>query len=104
MQPTLEPEVESLLKEQEEKYFELVHYGRAVCGMDGFEPYKTDAPDTSVRYPKEVAELRSDYSNWAHAFNSGCLAMVRLIMSATEPEHIEDRIQGALDEFPFLDT
>lgn len=101
---TLEPEVESFLQEQADMYFDLVHYGRAVCGMEGVEPFQTDNFTTRARYPKEVEELHSDCSNWAHAFNCGCLAMVRLIMSATEPEHIEDRIQGALDEFPFLDT
>jgi hypothetical protein len=100
---TLDPKIESLLKEQDNKYFELVWYARNVIGI-GCEPSTASAPDISERYPNETAELHSDYPDWAHGFNSGCLAMVRLIMGATYVMSTEDRIQEALDEFPFLDT
>jgi len=38
---TLEPEVENLLLETEERFSDLVHYGRTVCELDSSKPYIT---------------------------------------------------------------
>ena len=128
----IDPEIDKLLKEQEQKYFDLVHYARAVCGI-GFEPDPELTPYSkgiAKMYPNETKELHSNnriQRNWEHGFNSGCLAMVRLIWSAAgdtyreiDPLDLdyvpavgppyfekltrEELIQDALEEFPFLDT
>ena len=115
----IDPEIEKLMKEQEQKYFDLVHYARAVCGI-GFEPDPELTPYSkgiAKMYPNETKELHSSnriHRNWAHGFNSGCLAMVRLIMTAHGYDifpsihfgvmSTEERIKDAKEEFPFLDT
>ena len=112
----IDPEIDKLLKEQESKYFELVWYARMS------PPYLNQdvadyVSDIEKRYPSEMEQLHSEETNWAHGFNSGCLAMVRLIMTSNDYESlfscidfdpkkwgVKKRIKAALEDFPFLDT
>ena len=68
------------------------------------------------QFPSEVEELTSPSTgDFAHGFNSGCLAAFRFFLTALEDEETvidEDRgeeysfggLQNAIDEFPDLDT
>lgn len=77
------------------------------------------------KYPKQVKELIDDNSNWVHGFNSGCLAVSRLVLSlahsetefeeskldeekfpddVSEPSTFKDHVKSILDDFPWLDT
>ena len=120
----LTPEIEAELKNQSEKYFNLVWYARSNDRND--LSYWDTVPDdirrgafnaqldVETRYPEEVEDLCSCESNWQHGFNSGALAAFRFILTALDDEMMEDDcdgelipvggLQNALDEFPFLDT
>ena len=66
------------------------------------------------KYPKESRELSSDGSNFAHGFNSGCLAAFRYVITALDHkkvycEEMEEFVpRGGIDManemFPWLDT
>ena len=70
------------------------------------------------KYPEECAALSDpETGDWEHGFNSGCLAVLRLALSALNPTTVIDPaydgeglpcqldgLQIGLEEFPFLDT
>ena len=120
----LTPEIETELRTQEEKYFNLVWYARSQ-NRENFEYWDTVPHDirrgafnaqldVETRYPEEVESLYFDDSNWQHGFNSGALAVFRFLLTALDDSMIEDECEGglipagglkqALEEFPFLDT
>ena len=120
----LTEEIIKELQNLEEKYFRLVWYARSNSRED--ENYWGTVPhdirrgafnaqlEVETLYPKDVDELCSENSDWQHGFNSGCLAALRLVLTALDDEMIEDDwdgeqiprggLQSALEEFPFLDT
>ena len=86
----------------EEKYFNLVWLARKYP-----EDYKNPKIAPQIKevkdlYPDDVAHLSCPKEgDWAHGFNSGCLATFRYILTSLEDK---DGLQQADDEFPFLDT
>jgi intein-encoded DNA endonuclease-like protein len=108
----LDTEIGNLLLETEKRFSDLVHYGRTVCELDSSKPYitikreKCDLDVISERYRAEVARLRGEDPQWEQGFNSGCLAMVRLIMETLDVQSpsTKERIKNAIDEFPDLLT
>ena len=110
------------LQNLERKYFELVWYARK--GSRG-SSYWDDVPEDIMngafnamakveeQYPEEIDNLRSESSDWEHGFNSGMLAALRYVLTATCPYETEDEfgekimaggLEEAKEEFPFLDT
>ena len=109
--------------EEEEKYERLVWYARSEP-LEG----KDQAPYEEVRlnqkaglaklYPKEIKALHlEDTGNWAHGFNSGCLASYRfttrvLLDDDSGPDIDPDigldmndyGLEHARDQWPELDT
>ena len=68
-------------------------------------------------YPDELDELKSDHGLFTHGFNSGMLACLRFIETASNPQLITDPeccgedgsfwiggLEEAIEEFPQLDT
>jgi hypothetical protein len=85
------------------KYFDLVWYARKDENkLLEEERYEILALIKKIeeKYPIEIKEL-NDYnlSDWSHGFNSGMLAASRLYLYM-----IEEDIEQAIEEFPFLDT
>lgn len=83
----------------ERKYFDLVWLARSRPEDGDLAAAKRAA--ICKQYPKEVADLSGEHSDWEHGFNSGCLAALRyaygLLGNKTE-------IEMAERDFPFLDT
>lgn len=120
----LTEDIEKELQNLEEKYFNLVWYARSNPRED--EAYWNTVPhdirrgafnaqlQVETEYPEEVADLKSEHTDWQHGFNSGALAAFRFVLTALDDEMIEDEMEGgffprgglqnARDEFPFLDT
>lgn len=121
------------LEELRDKYFDLVWYARK--DEDDRENHPgVDEAMTRVEcmYTSEIEDLIQDETNWQHGFNSGALAISRLIRayaiddindrpvketksgSDTESEDSEEffrymdnrdiQIEMAEDDFPMLDT
>lgn len=93
-----------LMKDNSEKYFELVWYAR--CNPQKHESPLKESLEKLIlnyqeKYPNEAFELSADGKNssWQHGFHSGMLASSRLYL-----EMIEGNIDMALEDFPFLDT
>jgi len=96
--------------ELEEKYFDLVwaarhQHRRAMYGKDivGKEPYA----EICKKYPEEIEHLLDfDECDWHHGFNSGALAIVRLLFPYTirrGPKRTEE-IELMEQMFLWLDT
>jgi hypothetical protein len=120
----LTKDIEKELQSLEEKYFNLVWYARSNPRED--KAYWNTVPhdirrgafnaqlDVETRFPEDVADLKSEHTDWQHGFNSGALAAFRFVLTALDDEMIEDEeegglfprggLQNALDEFPSLDT
>jgi len=82
----------------EKKYFNLVWYARSTPD----EPTSQSGRQrVEAAWPTDLEELRSDDSNWQHGFNSGCLAVLRLVQGLLGSD---DDAEFARQEFPFLDT
>ena len=115
-----------LLRKWEEKYFSLVWYARK--GPTD-HPMWADTPDyikqtafnemsrVQEMYPDEVDSLSGESGDWEHGFNSGMLACLRFVITAQNPEWIDDPaasddgepfwlggVEQALEDFPELDT
>ena len=118
------------------KYLDLVWFARSnpdkLVEEERYEMVKdviSSLQKIADKYPKEVAELCADETNWQHGFNSGVLAYARFLSSYVEDglwevckenqdmtefekvitidgkEYIEfDGRQDAFDNFPELDT
>ena len=78
-----------------EKYFRLVWFARSKSDNPEIELLRAEVREL---YPKETAELGSIVTgDWAHGFNSGMLACLRLLSGG--------RITTAnMEEFPMLDS
>lgn len=90
-----------LMIENDEKYCSLVWYAR--CDQqkrleeECYEALKK-CKEIEEKYPEEIKALGED-DNWSHGFNSGMLAASRLYLSM-----IEENVEQAIEEFPFLDS
>ena len=93
-------ETKEYIKELEEKYFQLVWFMRN-------RKFKSEKllREVEEKYPNEAAALLNDDGGqyWEHGFNSGCLAMLRFILTATNRSKFGN-LEQAKKEFPFLDT
>lgn len=120
----LTEETEKELQKLEKKYFNLVWYARSECRHN--EDYWNKIPhdirrgafnaqlEVETLYPNEVADLKSEHSDWQHGFNSGALAVFRFILTALDDGLMEDDwdgskvpsggLQNAINDFPLLDT
>lgn len=110
------------LQELHKKYMDLVWYARSHPSSD--IEFWQGVPDAIMQgafrgqmrveedYPDEVAKLRSEASDWEHGFNSGMLAALNYVLTASRSyKHEEDGetfwfggIEEAQEEFPMLDT
>jgi hypothetical protein len=88
------------LDEIENRYFDLVWYARR-DKKDPTQPGWSDIERIRAENPDAAAALCGDSADWNHGFNSGCLAMVRLIsgLLGTKSE-----ASAAEAFFPNLDT
>lgn len=120
----LTEDIKKELQNLEGKYLKLVWYARSNPRED--EAYWNTIPQNIRRgafnaqlqveteYPEEVADLKSEHTDWHHGFNSGALAAFRFVLTALDDEMVEDEMEGgffprgglqsAQDEFPSLDT
>jgi len=93
-------EVFEEVKKQEEKYFDLVWYARKTdLDFIQHKEVRDHCRRIEAQYAQECENLDKEGSSWHHGFNSGMLAGMRLILEMKRSD-----AQGALDEFPFLDT
>ena len=118
LRATLES-VETALDSSCGHVLDLVWYARS----SSTEPLAATARErVETKWPTEVAKLQEDDSNWQHGFNSGCLAVMRLVSSVIEAEATakvvneeptdedgvaytaDEAIQQAIEDFPELDT
>ncbi len=88
------------LAEIERRYCDLVWYARR-DKTDPNQPGWSHIERIRAENPDAVAALCGDSADWSHGFNSGCLAMVRLISGwlGTSSESTVAEI-----DFPDLDT
>jgi hypothetical protein len=91
-----------LMYKHDTKYCDLVHYSRInfknfKCHAD----YRKHVEKFQIKYPKETFELSPGgrNSDRQHGFHSGILAGCRLYSSV-----IDEGLEQALEEFPFLDS
>jgi len=95
--------VKLMIENSCDKYFDLVWYARKdedkLVEEERFDILAT-MQKIEKKYPKETQELK-DYEtgDWSHGFNSGMLAGSRLYLAM-----IEENVERALEEFPFLDS
>ena len=125
MNSTTTPEtITQDLQDLEKKYNDLVWYARSphksmirVVYKDTPEDIIQGALNSQARveedYPDEIDNLKGKDSDWEHGFNSGMLAAIRYVLTATCPIEIEDEfgemfmsggLEEAKEEFPMLDT
>ena len=124
-------EVIKALAELSEKYLDLVWYARKPpVGSEAIQDYLADTPESiklgclkaqikvKEQYPGECEALEDpETGSWEHGFNSGCLAALRLALSALNPTTVIDPafdgegepceldgLQVGLDQFPSLDA
>lgn len=101
-----------VMSSQEAKYVSLLWYarkprpermaevwpdmdkGNMACVVSGMK-------DVEEKFPEETAQLQDpDSGDWAHGFNSGMVAAIRLIYATIDPDNKEDPMQ----DFPDLDS
>lgn len=122
MTKTINHDITENLQELLSKYHDLVWYARSHPSSD--VDFWKGVPDQVMQgafrgqmrveedYPDEVAKLRSDDSNWEHGFNSGMLAALNYVLTASRSIEYDDGeetfwiggIKDAQEEFPMLDT
>lgn len=91
-----------LMYKHDTKYCDLVHYSRIrSTNFSSHTDYRKHVEKFQVKYPKETFELSPGgrNSDRQHGFHSGILAGCRLYSSV-----IDEGLEQALDEFPFLDS
>lgn len=110
-EPLKSEALDEKMNELMEKYCNLVWYARSQPIADLKHWNKGDFPLDLVagagaaqrrieeKYSSEVKELCGDESDWTHGFNSGALAMVRLIVGLKNYD-----ADQALEDFPELDS
>ena len=94
-------QIEKKIRELEDRYCDLVWYARR-----GYLDPKVPAQDEEIERIRrqmfvEVLKLRGPHSRYHHGFNSGCLAILRLV-SGLLGDATDAKL--ALEEFPCLDT
>lgn len=96
-------ELEKRLGDLEKKYSDLVWIARK-SKEDEEDNRKVRVRCKRIReaYPEEVEKLKEPPSDWAHGFDSGMLAAVRLIEAHLEGD--KKYIKIAEETFPDLDT
>ena len=62
------------------KYNDLVWYARSQPENAEMEAVKTHKKRIETAYKSEVNDLRNDYDNWQHGFNSGMYAALGLML------------------------
>lgn len=110
----------------ERKYFELVSYARKPPAEDeafwgtlsekSKDGVRAAGMEIEKKYPLEVSRLYQD-TNWHHGFNSGVLAIVRVLWGWDTPMtvhnldndceeiiSVQETREYSIEEFPFLDT
>jgi hypothetical protein len=96
--PAARADFKDEIRQMENMFCDLVWYARSnPSEMVGAAGRKR----VEELYPKQIAALTADGSNWEHGFNSGCLAAFRLVLGLAGSEA---DAQDARDMFPFLDT
>jgi hypothetical protein len=106
-------QLKARLRELENKHFRLVWYSRS----DSMRPdIVAIRKDVEQKYPKETHDLHGKHGIWEHGYNSGVLAMARLVegyvgsLGSVCGEEGEEQltraeeIQYAEEQFPMLDT
>ena len=105
-------ETKEYIKELEDKYFQLVwfmrkHFDTSRTKHLANRKFKSEIllREIEEKYSNEAAALLNDDGGryWEHGFNSGCLAMLRFILTATNRSKFGG-LEQAKEEFPFLDT
>lgn len=98
--------IQDKLLEMEDKYCDLVWFARSHPDSAPGSPDDIRAGcflsqcAVKAAYPKDVEKLcDSKWSDWTHGFNSGMLACLRFITTASEQS-----LDEAQDDFPMLDT
>jgi hypothetical protein len=100
MKKATKKEVLQMAIEMENKYCDLVWYARKTNKDYETIPAVAENMDRiGDEFPDEVEQICGDNGDWAHGFNSGCLAAFRMII-----EMMEYGTEEALEQFPFLDT
>ncbi len=94
--------VDKIVNELEQKYFDLVWYIRNRKHSKNPASKKL-LLEIEEKYPEEIEEFSEDDEGWIHGFNSGCLAMSRLLRDIYNAKS-DDDIESSMEEFPFLDT
>ena len=110
------------LQELFKKYMDLVWYAQSHPSSDVefWKGVPQEIMDGAFRgqmrveedYPDEVSKLRTDDTNWEHGFNSGMLAALNYVATASRSYKCNDDdeefwyggIEDAQAEFPMLDT
>lgn len=93
-------QLKAKLEEKCEYYFDLVSYARK-DKTDPNHPGREHIERIRRECPDQVAALSREGSDWHHGFNSGCLAMVRLVLGFMGSRK---DAKEAEDIFPELDT
>ena len=101
---------EEKINEMAEKYFNLVWYARR--SPEQVEQYSSPAREQAMdaikeierKFPDDVAKICSPQrGDFWHGFNSGALALLRLIQGLDAATTKEEE-EAEFEEFPFLDT
>ena len=110
--------IQDKLSELREKYFDLVWYARKFPEDRKIKGVIENMTRIEKEYPEEIARF-SNTPDWTHGFNSGALAILRLMSAyALEDDWIEEilddetviinerdkEIDFAEELFPWLDT
>lgn len=98
MKKATKKEVLEMAIKQEEKYVELVWFARSGRNLH-IPAVVLQRERIEKMYPEEVKQLQGESGDWAHGFNSGMLAGMRLITSMMEVD-----VEHAEENFPELDS
>lgn len=91
-----------VISQNEDKYFDIVWWTRKnekELLIEQRYDVLASCQKVKEKYPEEVKKIKECPDNWQHGFNSGMLACLRLVSMM-----IEQDVDWALEEFPFLDT
>ena len=96
--PYSRKEIENKLNSMQEKYLKLVRFARD----DGTNTSRVEeSRKIALLFPNETDKLKyGDDSDWHHGFNSGVLAVLRLIHELLDGS--KPRADQSMDDFPEL--
>jgi hypothetical protein len=98
MKKATKQQVLEMAVKQEEKYVELVWFARSGRNLH-IPAVVIQRERIEGMYPEEVKHIQGESGDWAHGFNSGMLAGMRLITSMMEID-----VEHAEENFPELDS